>query len=414
VINKTNSNDANAVSENDSIPNASGNREVDSSHGLSLALSAIILILFTVSARSVNNMVVTSVPILSRYVFGFSNLFVGVLSAVIYVTTFITTSYLNPMLARRTRRSVFIGSAVVIPVILLLFYFSSPILIWPLAIASGIVSGFIFPNIITSATVHRDHLVQMRLLAIYSLSLSLSLVIGPSLETWLLGFLNYREVFLPFIALAVLGSAISPFIKFPEVSGEVRGVSTLKNNGFLNAVLANTIYNVPFAAITSFTVIFAVKEFSVSGSVAYSAFIYFFIVSFLTRLLMAVRPFRALFAPLIVSAVLTVVPILLIPEAHSFILFLIIMAVLGIPHGSVFPMASILIARGTSIEERNSANSYFLGYNNILFVIVPIMFGYLGSDIGFGFAFTVLSVIALAATLGLVFLYRKSRNLYTR
>ncbi|MEM0155828.1 MAG: MFS transporter, partial [Thermoplasmataceae archaeon] len=327
---------------------------------------------------------------------------------------FVATSYLNPMLARRTRRFVFIGSAFVIPVILLLFYFSSPILIWPLAIATGVVSGFVFPNLITSATVHRDHLVQMRLLAIYSLSLSLSLVIGPSLETWLLKFLNYREVFLPFVGLSILGSAISPFIKFPEVSGEVRGVSTLKNKGFLNAVLANTIYNVPFAAITSFTVIFAVEEFKVSGSVAYSSFIYFFIVSFLTRLLMAVKPFNALYAPLIVSAILTIAPILLIPLAHSFIIFLVIMAVLGIPHGSIFPLASILIARGTSIEERNSANSYFLGFNNIIFVIVPVLFGYIGGEFGFGFAFIALSAIALAATLGLIFLHRQSRSLYTR
>lgn len=380
---------------------------------LSLLSSAIMIILVTVSSRSVNNMVVTSLPSLVKYNFGFSNLLVGTVTASIYVSTFLTTSYLNPMLASRTRRYVFIVSTGIIPLTLVLFYFSSSLMIWPVAIASGVSTGFVFPNIITSATIHKSRTVQMRLLAIYSLSLSLSLVLGPSLETWLLTFLDYRQVFLPFVALSLIGFVISPFIKFPSVKRETRGVSTLRNRGFLNAILAITIYNVPFAAITSFTVIFAIKEYSVSPSVAYSAFIVFFLVSFVTRLTMAIRPFKALFTPLMASSMLTAVPVLLIPDAHSFLFFLIIMAVLGIPHGSVFPMSTILIARGTAIEERSSANSYFLGYNNILFIIIPVLFGYLSSDTGFGFAYTILSVIAIAASLGVVYLHKRNGALYT-
>ncbi|MEM0155829.1 MAG: hypothetical protein QW597_04415, partial [Thermoplasmataceae archaeon] len=87
MTNMKNGPDQDAGGGNASTSNGSYGGKKDNRHGLSIAFTAIILVLFTVSARSVNNMVVTSVPILSRYVLGFSNLLVGVLTAVIYVST---------------------------------------------------------------------------------------------------------------------------------------------------------------------------------------------------------------------------------------------------------------------------------------------------------------------------------------
>ncbi len=380
-----------------------------------LFYSAIILILATISARSVNNMVVTSLPFLAKYNFSFGNVEVGLISAVLYGSTFVVTSFLNPMLRASTRRRVFIACNAAIPVSMLLFYLSTPVTLWPVAVASGIASGFIFPNIITSASLHKDHLVQMRLLAIYSVSLSTSLVLGPSLETWLLTFLSYKQIFLPFMGLSVIGLVVSPLVKFPKMNKEVKGGrAALMNRGLITSLLSITIYNVPFAAITSFLVIFAVESFHVSSSTAYSVFILFFATSFLTRLSMAIRPFKALFVPLIVSSAITIASLIVLPFMSSFIVFVALMAVLGIPHGSIFPISSMLVARGTKPEERSVANSYFLAYNNVLFIAVPVAFGYLSLHIGFQDSFALLGGIALVSTAAMAVMHSRNRDIFTR
>lgn len=379
-----------------------------------MAYIALIIVIATVSARSVNNMVQTTVPFLAKYTFLFSNVSVGLVSAVLNISTFTVTSFLNPYMRSKTRRKAFILSMGSIPAILFLYYISTPFSVWPISVLSGLAFGIIFPNIITSASLHHDHLVQMRLLAIYSMSLSLSLVIGPSIETWLLTFLNYRQIFLPFIVISAMGFAASPFIRFPDVKREVSGRSALKNRGLISSVIAITVYNVPFAAITSFLVIFTVTKFSVSSSIAYSVFIYFFLTSFIARLTMAIKPFKSLFAPLLISALITVTGLSLIPFMSSFWLFVLIMALLGIPHGTIFPMSSMLIARGTKPEERNVANSYFMAYNNALFITVPVIFGYLSYAVGFGDSFTILSVTAVASTALMIFSYTRNKDLFSR
>ena len=380
-----------------------------------LAYSAIILILATVSARSVNNMVVTSLPFLAKYNFSFGNVEVGLISAVLYGSTFVVTSFLNPMLRASTRRKVFIACNAVIPVTMLLFYLSTPVTLWPVAVASGIASGFLFPNIITSASLHKDHFVQMRLLAIYSVSLSTSLVLGPSLETWLLTFLTYKQIFLPFMGLSVIGLGVSPLVRFPKVKKEVKGGrAALRNRGLITSLISITIYNVPFAAITSFLVIFAVESFNVSSSTAYSVFILFFATSFLTRLSMAIRPFKALFIPLMVSSAITIASLIALPFMSSFIVFVALMAVLGIPHGSIFPISSMLVARGTRPEERSVANSYFMAYNNVLFIAVPVAFGYLSLHMGYQNSFALLGGIALISTAAMAIMHSKNRDIFTR
>ena len=382
---------------------------------LALVSAAVILVLAAISARSVNNMVVTSLPFLAKYNFGFGNVEVGLISAVLYGSTLVVTTFLNPMLRAATRRKIFIASTAVIPVTMVLFYFSTPVTLWPIAVASGLASGFLFPNIITSASLHKNHMVQMRLLAIYSVSLSTSLVIGPSLETWLLTFLTYKQIFLPFMGLSIVGFVVSPFVKFPKVKKEVKGGrAALGNKGLLTSLISITIYNVPFAAITSFLVIFAVERFGVSSSTAYSVFIFFFAVSFITRLSMAIRPFKALFIPLLVSSVITIGSLLALPFMSTFTVFIILMAVLGIPHGSIFPISSMLIARGTTPEERSVANSYFMAYNNVLFIVVPVVFGFLSLHIGFQDSFAILGVIALLSTATMIVMQKKNRELFSR
>ncbi len=380
----------------------------------SLIIPALIIVGITVTLRSTNNMMVTTMPIFAKAVFNFSNVSVGELTALTYATTFVSTSLLNPRLESRQRKKVFILSIVLIDISLILLYFSNIYAIWGIAALSGVAFGIVFPNLVTSASLHGDHRAQMRLLAIYSVSLSLSLVIGPVLETAILPVVGYRGVFLAFLPIGIVGTAISPVVRFPSGSTERRGRQTLANRSLHASLFSISVYNVPFAAITSFLVIYAQQNYHIGSSLAYSAFIIFFASSFTTRLLLAIRPIEGLKAPLLVSSVITALSLVAVPFAPTFYWFLAVMVLLGIPHGSIFPLTTMMIARGTAPEERNAANSYFMAYNNILFMVVPVMFGYLSSQIGFHLDFVFLGISAAAFLTALILIYGRDRRIFYR
>jgi len=373
-----------------------------------------LLVTITISMRSTNNMISTTVPLLGKYQFFFNNIDVGVLTAVIFLATLVSTSYINPTLSSSIRKRVFVFSNVLVPVSLLLFYFSTGYTVWIPVILSGLAYGIITPNIITSASLSSDKNVREMLLSVYSVSLSLSLILGPLLEYYLLSFVSYGTVFVLFLPISLVCLFLSSLIKFPDEVKERRGVSAIRTKGFKSSVLAITAYNIPFAAITSFLAIYGSVVFHLPRSSSYSLFIYFFSVSFATRLYMVIRPFRYLKFPFIISSLITAICLISLSFVKTDLLLILVIALLGIPHGTIFPMSTILISRGSTLEERSSVNSYFMAYNNFLFIAVPIIFGYLTTVIGFALSFLVLFIPSSLSAALLIIRYGKDRQIFYR
>ncbi|MFP3256032.1 MAG: MFS transporter, partial [Thermoplasmata archaeon] len=76
----------------------------------------------------------------------------------------------------------------------------------------------------------------------------------------------------------------------------------------------------------------------------------------------------------------------------NFYAVIVAMILLGIPHGAIYPMSTIMISRGTDIKERNAVNSYFVAFGNIIAIVVPPLFGYLLSYFGFRLLIASLSI----------------------
>lgn len=369
---------------------------------------AVTLSLMTVAARATNNMIMTTISPFAKHSLGFSNAVVGLLAASSFVATFAATSYLNPRLVGKWRRRAFIASNGAIALALPLFYFSTSATVWLIASFAGFASGIVMPNLITAASTAKDMKSTERLLALYTTSLSASLIIGPFIETRLLSFVDYRTVFLFFDVLAVAGFFLSMVVDFPEIRSESRGRTALGSSGFISSLLANSTYSIPFAAITTFLAIYAIEKFSVSSSAAYLSFIPFFTVSFITRLAIMIVPQTSLKPFFAASVTITLAGLIGMALSPSFTSFLIVMALLGFPHGSIYPMSTIMIARGTKREERSAVNSYFLAFNNIIFAVVPFIVGALSAVIGLGSVFLLLTVpVALMAG---IFLARFGRD----
>ena len=71
-----------------------------------------------------------------------------------------------------------------------------------------------------------------------------------------------------------------------------------------------------------------------------------------------------------------------------------------------------MISRGTTLEQRNAANSYFMGYNNILFMIVPLIFGYIVGIIGYENSFLVLLIPVIISGIYLFKIYGENKMFF--
>ncbi len=370
---------------------------------ISFIYLAITVIIMTFSMRATNNMIITTVPLLAKIDLGFSSFLVGIISAIIYLFTFTVTFYINPRLNSGLRRKLFIGANIAILVALVGYYFANGITIWLISAFAGLAYGIMMPNLITSSSLLRDQKERERLISLYSVGLSLSLILGPSIEDYVLTFVTYRDVFLVFIPVVLAGIIVSTMIKFPDTKNETR-TNVMKNDGLRASIFTVTTYNIPFAALSIFLTLYAITRFHVSGAVAYSPYIYFFSVSFLTRIAITIHPLKHIKIPLIISIIITGFALTMFPFLSTFTEFILLMMLLGIPHGSIFPMSTIMIARGTTVEQRSAANSYFMAYNNVLFMVIPLVFGYILGFIGYDYSFFILIIPVIASA---IYLFKK-------
>lgn len=374
----------------------------------SIVVTIVVILVTTIAVRGSNNMIQTTVPLLAHYDFFFSRPEVGMLSALFGVATFVTTTLMNPVMSTRVRRIAFISSTVVYSAVLLAFYFTSSLMLWALTAASGAVTGLMMPNLITSAGLFSDRRIRERVISLYTTALSISLIFGPSLESYILKFFPLKSAFLFFVPFGLVAAFLSPFIKFPSGEPVKRRRKFVLSPGFKTAVYLNLSYNIPFILITVFAGIYAHTDLGVSYSAVTLFYSIFFATSFLSRLFLSIkRPSENMRLVVAVTLTLTLGGLVLMYFSTGSLMFGISMAVLGIPHGLSFPVSLVYISRAYNPELRHTANSYFFSIMTIVMVGGPILGGYSIQDMGFRMTFLLLVPIVSVLT---VFVYMYSRN----
>ena len=99
------------------------------------------IMIITFSIRASNNMLTTSIPLLVRYYFGFSQTEVGLIAALLSFTTFLTTAFLNARMSADKRRLAFILSNLVYMLVFLGVWVSNFYSIWLLSAVMGVLLG---------------------------------------------------------------------------------------------------------------------------------------------------------------------------------------------------------------------------------------------------------------------------------
>ncbi len=323
--------------------------------------------------------------------------------------TFISSGLINSRLRACRRRIAFIVSSVIYAATFPLFWLSSPITVWLLSAVAGFALGFLMPNVITSASLLPDRRARERLLNIYTLALSVSLILGPAIESLILKYYGLRESFIFFTVFPILALAITPpFVRFPEenVSGNtvISTSEVISNPGFIAAVLNIATYNVVFSFLMAFGGIYAKDSFGVSYSMVEVLFSLFFVTSFLGRLYLSIRPAERLWPYMASAVTMTVIGVLLIVLTNSPLIYAIALLILGIPHGTTYPLSVVSISRAFKPpQHRNTANSLFFSFMMLIGIVTPTITGYVADLIGIRNTFIVLIPPVIIA---LVFLRR--------
>ncbi|MCL4333352.1 MAG: MFS transporter [Candidatus Thermoplasmatota archaeon] len=376
----------------------------------SIVVSVFVILSTTFFVRASNNMMVTSVPLLARYYFDFSQTEVGIISALSYFFTFLTTSFLNVRLRVEMRRFAFILSNAIYFIVFIGFWKSNLISVWILSAIGGAVLGLLMPNIITAAGLFTDAKVRERVLSMYTVALSLSLVAGPALESYVLRFYPLKTAFLIFSSFAIVSVSLSPFIKFPEERRVKEKVKVFKNYGFRSSILNIMAYNIPFTLLIAFGGIYERDTFGISLSLVTLYFSLFFLSSFASRMFLSFLPPKSIRRQMVASMVLSIIGILIMVLSRSVYLFVVSLVMLGIPHGFTYPLSILSLSRSFEAKERNIANSYFFSVMTAIGIVLPLIGGTIIQKYGFDSTFAGILILIVILMVALNLNFRAERK----
>ncbi len=282
------------------------------------------------------------------------------------------------------------------------------------ALLVGVAGGLGMPSLTgLSQLLARDASRRERQLAVFTLVLSASLAVAPLIEGGVLALSdqNVRLTYLVFglMPLVVAGALVSvrPVHDEPlELRREqpsAAGGHPLRLPGPRIALIAQLMYALPFAAVTAFGAAMARSLPGVSAATAQYAFTSFFVASLAARALVAARsPIANKTRVLVLAGVATVAGVALATVAPTYLTFILAMALLGVPHGVIFPVALSVLAESVEPAALPKANSYLIGGSNVVAVAAPAMLGSLATAVGYrGMeAFVLAPTLALVAALG--------------
>ncbi|MFP3308226.1 MAG: MFS transporter [Nitrososphaeria archaeon] len=365
--------------------------------GYAGALAVIVTVTF--AFRATNSIVPPTMSLMARGM-GFTESEIGALALAFMGSTFASSALVNARLRPGARRRAFVVASVAYSAAFPLFCLSGPLTIWALAALAGFSLGFVAPNLMTSAAVGGDRRSVERALALYTLALSASLVVSPSLEGLILRYFTLRQAFLLFEPMAALVGALSPLVPFPEEppgrpppAREVMG-----SPGFAVSLLNQLAYQIPFAFVTTFSALYAVERFGASSSAAILLYVAFYSTSLAARSALTARPAGNLAPLMLLSAALTLAGLAAAWAAPSIILYAAALAILGVPHGLTYTLSVISLSRAFDLRTRSAANSYFSSTMMLLGAFLPALVGVMAGALGLRTA-----ILALAAPVAAIF-----------
>ncbi|MCL4519874.1 MAG: MFS transporter [Thaumarchaeota archaeon] len=364
----------------------------------------------TFALRASTNMFSTNLPLVAREVFSFKSGIIGSLSGLVALAGFVSITFVNARMASKSRRRLFVLSAFGYFLLFSFVALGGPLGIWFIAAAAGFLVQPIMTNQANaSSIIGKTATARERGIAVYTISLSASLVVGPLVNSLILTQVSLAESFVVFSIFPLTAALLSFLIPFPKDAStqlQTKGdlpredvpapfkvgsfIKTMKNEGFQAAIFIMAMYSIPFTALVTFGGLFSKDYYAASNIAVQYYFAIFFTVSFAFRILLLFSRranIRLLTATSTVFSILGMALLVTVINPWSYV---IAMALLGIPHGLTYPSALIIISRTSSESERNTLNSYFTSFIMVVNVLTPILIGFVAELLSLRHAFSLL------------------------
>ncbi len=292
------------------------------------------------------------------------------------------------------------------------------------ALFIGLGGGLSFPSLITLAGRIGPGNPEKSVTR-YTVSLSLSLLVGPLVESGILAWTHnsLRDafwIFTPWPVVALVASLLlakkwisvlrasqadltSPQNDKPRSASEsIERISLrtqLSRPGFLRALWSQLAFDVVFSSIVSFGGLLAVTQDRIAIRTFTLLFAMFYLISLIIRLTLAAKsPITNKNILIRISCGCALVGLVFVVE-HNIYLLMIGMMITGVGHGLSYPLSLSLIAEETPGHELSVANAHLTGIVKLADIILPLAIGFTAQSIGYRDAIGLMVVPALVFAL---------------
>jgi MFS family permease len=373
-------------------------------------------------------------PLFVKYILHTNLVYVGIATAV-YAASTLSVRYIISIRVKPIHITKFIIVGMILFSMTMLGYFFSDSLIEFLlfVVISGFATAIIMPFLLSLVNFVSDKKDIEKNLTIYSLMLSLALVIGPILGTLLLAVLNIRYIYLLLFVFAAAGVFFAIKINKTaknkikekisnELNQQYNAAHTnikkkkdklifrlFKNKKFLEVIFYNTVFSICFASIVAFGGVYARNNFNAPYFLITLLFAIFFISSLLTRIALLFLTKKGKIKQKMnimnISILLSSLSFAAMFLSNNIIFYALALVLLGIPHALIFPIGTMRISEVVEVKQIVAANTIYQSNFDIGGIIGPFFLAYIGEAYSIKLIFLSLAVfLMLAFILGRIFM----------
>ncbi len=353
-----------------------------------LALNIFMLLAVTFTMRATTNMLMTIIPVFTKYVINASVLDVGLTATLAGIGALISNMFVNGRIKiNKTPITIFLFLLLMTISIFFLIFASNIYEVFILSLATGLSMGVVQTLLMTLITTLAPRNLRDRYIAMFTASLSLSLIIGTLAQGLIVKYINVRTAFIIFFFVSLASTSImfaaskrikiesthARKIRFHDIIS--KSSSALKNPKVQFALSGNISYAFPFVLILTYGSIFGNEYDKINPSSFFYILAAFFFVSFLARFYMSTHSIKRKEILMYISFVLGLIGYIIIGISSYYIVFLIGLIILGIPHGTIYPVSSYFLSNSVDNEDLNIVYSMFSFIMNTIAFVIPFVYG---------------------------------------
>ncbi|MFG1390289.1 MFS transporter [Acidiplasma aeolicum] len=350
-------------------------------------INLIMLLSVTFTMRASTNMLMTVVPVFSKYVLLANLIFVGLTATLYGIGALISNILINGRVnISKTPKMITLFLFIMTASIFAFIFTKNIYEVLVLSFITGSSMGVVQPLLMTVTNIISPPDKRDRYIAAYTASLSLSLIFGVLLQGYVISFLTIRYAFVIFffisLASSILMLILSGKIKISSDNKKIgfreilsKASYSLKQGKVLFAMFGNISYAFPFILLLTYGSIMGREYYGINPDIFFYFLAVFFSISFASRMFLSLKTVKNRDIIMYASFILSIAGYAMLGLTDYIYVFIIGLIFLGIPHGTIYPISSYYIATSIDIKYLNIVYSVFTFIMDVIFFFIPFVFG---------------------------------------